>query len=603
MTDPATSPAEACLTLFPWRKDQLDTGDLYDFAWRYELPITREDLWPYLIDSSRFNKAVGYDGITYSEENGLLFGSRGEGKTREEWVEYPFEWSRPFYVHRMRKYSRGFITYNKTIFHLEALANHCAITVYIGNISAHPLSRKLVPAFLKPFEEKYRAAFDRIVEAAALQKSAETIFDLNRIQLSDERQQLLDRLIARLPENIHANLRNRLRQLITGAEIEALAKIRPLALAREWNEPADAVLRLLLHATRAGILTLTWNTICPHCRGERDSVASLGSIPEASHCTVCDIDFTIGDLHSVEVNFRLNSQIADLPRVMYCAAEPAKKRHVIVQQIAPPGETLIPVSVATHDPTRRIRYQTAIEHRPLDTAGKAVWSKADLPGGGQALLIKNSATAPVQLICEDLPWAEDILTPGEIFRLQDFRDLFSEEHLGTQLKLDVGEQTIMFTDLVGSTRFYEEAGDAQAFGTLRNYFRAIYDEARRAGGAVVKTIGDGAMLVFADPASAMRAGLRLIAHFGATSHRIRITLHSGPCLAVNFNTGIDYFGKTVNLAAKLQGDCQGQQILCTQAIAEFQGVSELVRASGVAMKSDSFEHPSFSRRVPVFRIG
>ncbi len=104
--DPDASVRSAiCLQLFPWRLSELETGALFEFVWRYELPIAVTDLWHYLIDSSRLNKAVGYEGIIYSEHNGLLYGARGEGKFREEWIEYPFEWTKPWYVNRIRKYS------------------------------------------------------------------------------------------------------------------------------------------------------------------------------------------------------------------------------------------------------------------------------------------------------------------------------------------------------------------------------------------------------------------------------------------------------------------------------------------------------------------
>ena len=69
------APAPIYLQLFPWKEAQLQAGNLYEFSWHYELPVSPDDLWHYLIDSSRLNKAVGYDGIIYSEEGGLLHGA------------------------------------------------------------------------------------------------------------------------------------------------------------------------------------------------------------------------------------------------------------------------------------------------------------------------------------------------------------------------------------------------------------------------------------------------------------------------------------------------------------------------------------------------
>lgn len=587
------------LELFPWQEAELAAGELFEYTWTYSLPLSPQELWPYIIDSSRFNRAVGYHGIIFSEENGLLYGTRGEGKGREEWIEYPFDWSAPYYVHRMRRYSKGFVAWNKTIFYLETEAEGCRITVYIGSVSAHPLARKLIPGFFRPFEEKYRAAFSRIASGFAEQKSAEKLFELNRLTLGTERLVLLDNLLSQLSGTEKKERIEALRAFILTADLDTLSRVRPLSVAREWNIEGADVLRLFLHAARAGIFALTWNTICPHCRGQRDSSVSLGSVPEKSHCDVCDIDFQIGDAHSVEVNFRLSSQIADLPRVMYCSAEPSRKQHILVQQTVSPGERQIPLQRDL--PGTRVRFLTAAGYRPETISGLVDISVEDA-GTHSELKIRNRAKVPAQVIYETLPWGEDILTPGEIFRLQEFRDLFSEEHLATRLQLEVGEQTIVFTDLVGSTRFYEDAGDAQAFRQLRDYFLLIYDEVRRAGGAVVKTIGDGAMLVFPDPLRAISAATNLVSRFAAGSHQLRITLHHGPCLAVNFNTGIDYFGRTVNLAAKLQSDCRGQQILATSPVVRFPGVRDSITAASLNVQEEMFEHPAFAQKIPVFRI-
>lgn len=591
--------AYPALELFPWKKAELEAGELYEFSWRYELPLSVDELWPYLIDSSRLNKAVGYDGIVYSEESGLLHGARGEGKLREEWVEYPFEWTKPSYVHRMRKYSKGYITYNKTIFYSEETPTGSALTVYIGSVSPHPLARKLVPGFMKPFEERYRAAFAKVIQAAEIQKSAEVIFDLTRLQLSEDKLRLLDNLLGKIPDGENTALRRKLRDFILLAELDTLSKVRPLTVAHAWEAGEDEVVSLFLRAAHAGIFSLTWNTVCPHCRGERDSLPSLGAVPVNSKCAVCDIDFAIGGENSVEVNFRLTSQIAELPRVMYCSAEPSRKAHIFAQRLVDPGAMDILVAADTEN--ARVRYQTAIQYRPADTTGKVDW-RLDGKGKTATLHIENRAATGVQVIYEDVLWDRDILTPARVFRLQEFRDLFSEEHLSTELQLDVGQQTIMFTDLVGSTRFYEEAGDAQAFGTLRRYFQTIYHEARRENGAIVKTIGDGAMLVFADPAGAMRAAIGFLRKFGGGSHQIRVTLNSGKCLAVNLNTGIDYFGRTVNLAAKLQSQCSGQEILCTQEIMTFPGVKSALEKNNLGAKADTFEHPAFASKIPVSRI-
>src|SRR5262249_52866852 len=128
------------------------------------------------------------------------------------------------------------------------------------------------------------------------------------------------------------------------------------------------------------------------------------------------------------------------------------------------------------------------------------------------------------------------------------------------------------TDVVGSSAFYEEEGDARAFAAIRRHFVDAYAEIRRHRGAVVKTIGDAVMAVFADPVDALRAA-RALAHRSIEGPadvllKLRVTLNRGTCIAVNLNSGIDYFGRTVNIAAKLQACVSAGQIAFPAALRE-----------------------------------
>lgn len=92
-----------------------------------------------------------------------------------------------------------------------------------------------------------------------------------------------------------------------------------------------------------------------------------------------------------------------------------------------------------------------------------------------------------------------------VIGMQRFRDLFAEEALRPGDQISVGTQTIVFTNLIVSTRLYNEVGDATAFGLVMNHFDILREEIDRAGGAIVKTIGDAVMAVFQMPSSALTA--------------------------------------------------------------------------------------------------
>src|SRR5208282_4388711 len=117
--------------------------------------------------------------------------------------------------------------------------------------------------------------------------------------------------------------------------------------------------------------------------------------------------------------------------------------------------------------------------------------------------------------------------------------------------------TFLFTGLKGSTELYERVGDLVAFDLVRAHFRVLNEIVAAEARAVVKTIGDAVMATFPTPdrerAAALRmrnAMLRLNAERGRDDLLLKIGIHEGPCLAVMLNDRQDYFGETVNIAAR-----------------------------------------------------
>jgi class 3 adenylate cyclase len=99
-------------------------------------------------------------------------------------------------------------------------------------------------------------------------------------------------------------------------------------------------------------------------------------------------------------------------------------------------------------------------------------------------------------IFERMAWGDNAATAAEVTALQLFRDLFSSEALRPGDQINVGQMTILFTDLRGSTRLYREIGDSVAFGTVMNHFDLLRAEIAREGGSIVKTLGDAVMAAF-----------------------------------------------------------------------------------------------------------
>jgi class 3 adenylate cyclase len=121
---------------------------------------------------------------------------------------------------------------------------------------------------------------------------------------------------------------------------------------------------------------------------------------------------------------------------------------------------------------------------------------------------------------------------------------------------------------------YSEKGDAHAFRLVRDHVDALQDVVALARGAVVKTIGDSVMAVFADPRDAVEAALLFPG--AAAPLELRIGLHRGPCIAMRANERLDYFGATVNLAARVAHAAGAGEILLTAAVADEPRVADVL---------------------------
>lgn len=167
----------------------------------------------------------------------------------------------------------------------------------------------------------------------------------------------------------------------------------------------------------------------------------------------------------------------------------------------------------------------------------------------------------------------------DLLTVQSFRDLFVKEPLPGGESFEVRRMTLLFTDLGGSTALYARKGDPRAYGLVREHFDLLLRAIDEAGGAVVKTIGDAIMAVFPLSDGALRAGLegqRAIAAFNRQralskdeALLLKAGIHSGPCLAVTLNGRLDYFGTTVNAAARVEKLARpGEVIFTAQARSE-----------------------------------
>jgi adenylate cyclase len=149
--------------------------------------------------------------------------------------------------------------------------------------------------------------------------------------------------------------------------------------------------------------------------------------------------------------------------------------------------------------------------------------------------------------------------------------------------------TIAFADLAGYTRLTEEAGEEEALDVVERFVDAVQStlpsEAR-----IIKTIGDGVMVISSDASSLVDWAVAFQALYAPERPLPRIGLHCGPAL---YRDG-DYYGRSVNLAARVGARAAGGEVLCTDTVVSaagqhlaFEHIGE-VRLKGFDVATDLF---------------
>jgi class 3 adenylate cyclase len=597
------------LARHPWRPELRGDHRPLDVLWRFDLAASPETVWPLLIETSRLNRAVGVSPMHFEETDGVLHGSTRNLGFEQAWIEVPWDWTWQKSMVSVRKYTRGFAHLVRGIYELEPAGDGTILRVYFGWIPRGWLSRAILSVGMPWLERGYRRTLDAIVPKIA--QGQEVSLSIAAPSLPEDRSRRLRDLEAQLRalELDQGALAKLVDHVEHGDEMD-LHRIQVPKLARELALDEDALLEVCLHATRVGLLELSWDVICPHCRGVRSQVRHLGELPSKDKCEVCAIDFGTGDENAIEVTFRVSSSVREVPQRFYCSAEPATKPHIKLQQRLEPKESRrVELPLGAGEYRARVRGTDDRGLLVIGSGGSELsWSASETApklnaAPSPTLVLENPTDAPATFVIESTAWSHSALRPVRLFNLQRFRDLFSEEYLGADVQLAVGVQTILFTDVVGSTRFYREVGDPDAFVEVKKHFREIFDEVANNHGVVVKTIGDAVMAAFVDARDAVRACAGIQRRFppGSTL-RVRVSLNAGPCIAVNLNSGIDYFGSTVNMAAKLQQLAEAGEVALSASVHDAPGVAALLDAEAdEPLETAVLEHAALDTPMKVYR--
>jgi class 3 adenylate cyclase len=470
-------------------------------------------------------------------------------------------------------------------------------------------------------------------------------------------------LFAVLRQSTEPTVVDAIEGLVRDAPDRALCRINVIDFAARTGLDEESVIAAFLHAARQGIFELSWNVLCPGCGGVLQTGATLKSVDKDEYpCAWCASGYTPTLDEIVEVTFTVSRRVRrvaahdpdDLPFNEYfrqvfwgSGIDVPDNFEELIEEIVldsvelPPGgkallslqlpaEFVILIDPVTHgtqfldvkgEPTRerqnltfafdKVRAPTAtLELRP----GPVRLSLENLTDGRvlPGLWVANDK------LHELLGRRRPFLTAKRLLTNQVFRDLYGTNTIDAEQRLKITSLTFLFTDLKGSTELYERVGDLAAFDLVRAHFTVLNEIVAAEAGAVVKTIGDAVMATFSTPDRAVAAALRMreaMRHLGNGGNYgnggngangddllLKIGIHEGPCLAVVLNDRQDYFGQTVNIAARVQGLADSRTILATGPVVDHPQASTLLKRSGLEPVPQSRALRGISEQVAVYEI-
>ena len=567
------------------------------FETQQVIALPRAEVWELLANTDRLNQFLELPAVNYSvpgSEDTLLV-REAQAKFRNiiplRWKEYPFHWVRNEEHAVLRTYDAGPLRrFWGGIKLADGGHNTTLLTVFADLTPANALGELMLPALAKSSIDK---TIKYCQDTVALRQSGKSRGRPYNPVASTVNEAILAPLLARLSRApVNSRLIPRLAEQLHEADDNEVSGLRPKPLAWAWSAPLNEVLRLCLHATKVGILNLGWHQMCPHCRVSKAEYSTLSHLGSTFECDLCGVSYETDFERYVELRFGVHPQVRAASADIYCISGPFATPHILAQtSIESGGKAQMRVELGGQKLRLRV---LKLNHMlpvgssyastgPLTYSHDGWNSQITIPAPDGSIDIFNRSGRDIVVALEKEEWDDVAVTAAQITTIKEFRELFSSEVLAPGQTVRIESLTLLFSDLCDSTQLYESLGDAPAYGRVRKHFAWLFDIIGRCNGAIVKTIGDSVMSVFQSPEDAMRAALeiqRSIEQFNTSAENeeaisIKIGVHHGPAIAINANDRLDYFGSTVNIAARLQNVGGGGDIIFSSEVAERSGVQAL----------------------------
>ena len=438
-----------------------------------------------------------------------------------------------------------------------------------------------------------------------------------------------------------------------------LFRINPLRFAEEHNFDTSEVINIFVHGARVGLFDFAWNMLCPSCGTIVDSYVSMNDVENnVFNCTLCHCVVPSNLDDCVEVAFTINPSVHQLDVQPFKDIESywryflsanhqrstALEEYIVevsraslllapeeTQDVLLTAETGVVYRVTSVD--NHISAFINVSNKMTNTHQKIDFSvlpniltpkEVAIEAGDVTIAVRNLCKTPtgVIVVLTDLPRMHAILrdqpstfrpflTGKMLLNNQSFRELFRIQTLIPDLKLRLRSLTLLFTDLKGSTALYDQTGDVYAYSLVQEHYKILTESVRQNSGAVIKTMGDAIMATFSTPLDGVKAALEMMQKMGEFNEALlkqeyalglKIGLHEGSALAVNAEDRLDYFGHAVNVASRVQGLAQADEICVTEPVLQADGVRREFADRGYMEESRLVSLKGIGRPVNVYQL-
>ncbi|MEZ5673388.1 MAG: adenylate/guanylate cyclase domain-containing protein [Thiotrichaceae bacterium] len=394
-------------------------------------------------------------------------------------------------------------------------------------------------------------------------------------------------------------------------DVFKIHRIMPHVVAQDTQIPLSDIVPEFLYAVLGGLFDLNWNVHCPHCYGVTTSYQKLIQAHDVSYCKMCEVEFKADFAQRVEVTFSLNKAIdsremppicqpPDTVKIFYHMGAEYLQTVSGVEQIEQSGNYIYkcPLTgskgklIIAGEPT------DVIQEVNLTQLANETFSpdRIDAHPGLLKINLTNLAYPLSGLQVHIIPLPElslEHLPPQlsglALFHYPEFRKLFGNQVLSQREQLQVASVTTLFTDITGSTQMYEKLGDATAYNIVRDHFEILFRQIERHGGIIIKTIGDAVMASFTRNDAALRSIFMVLQEFKQYNQTqppecqvfIKVGIHCGTAILVNLNDKLDYFGSTINKAARIQAIASSDEICVSEQVCQDPNFANTLKELGI----------------------